>query len=87
MDATQAHVTHKFTQNKRLLLFLVLSKSDNFVNRRIHSRVHVHCVGIDVSFVMNGSAIIISLDMLVHGHKVASHEGFVAQTPNDDGRV
>ena len=34
---------------------------------------------------MNRPAVVVFLDVLVHGHEVASHETFVTKTPYDDG--
>ena len=51
---TVAHCMDELAQDQRLGLGLVFAESDNLINRRVHPRVHVHCVGIDVGFVVDG---------------------------------
>jgi hypothetical protein len=79
--------TYKFTEHHRLRLALVLGKLDDLVDRWVHSRVHVHRLGVDVCFVVDGSAVIVRFDVVIHGLEVPPVEGFVTQTPGDDRRM
>lgn len=80
----QHGVSYVFTKHQWLLLFLVLTKLDDLVERGIHPGVHIHGVCVNVRFVVNRPAVVVLLDVLVHGHEVSSHETLVAKRPNDD---
>jgi hypothetical protein len=77
-------MSYVFTEYQWLLLFLVFTKPDDLVKWGIHPGVHIHGVCVNVRFVVNRPAIVVFLDVLVHGHEVASHESFVTKTPYDD---
>lgn len=88
LDTTVEHGrSYVFTKHQWLLLFLVLTKLDNLVERGIHPGVHVHGVCVNVRFVVNRPAGVVLLDVFVHGHEVPSHETLIAKTPDDDGRM
>jgi hypothetical protein len=84
VSRTITHGMYVLAKDQRLCIALVFGELDDLLNGRIHPRVHIHCLGIYIGFVVDGSTVIIRLDPIVHGLEVFPEESLVTKGPDND---